>query len=626
MYTLKSRHCFSLLQKKLQIPTVYYSSLRPSTVKDNINDSFPYTGPRNTQIKVKPKREPFLKNVLVGNFDMEMVVYPEILDLERLKNIDKMSEILNRFWMEEVSPNPKYFSNGLSSNFVQTISNFGLSKQKVPYAYNGLGLTATESAKIIETLGKHTVPINYLSSQNVVQEILTMSKDSIKDKYFEGIVKDNWMGAVCLSESHAEFDVRLCDTKVTWSDANKQYLLNGQKIWVVDADKANFFIVFGKHNGHSAFIVEKSKPGITITEHLEKGYFIVDFKDTPLDENDLVLETGKGFEMATKIQSSTMFYYSSAIVGILKEVFDHTTQFLMYRPFLQKYCSDSEVTQIMLAKLASEIYALESMVYFTANLIDGYENQDCEVEIAVLKLYASQVSHNVITECINLLGPHVTMHSYQYPFIETLNTIKRLSHMHVSDDLMKLFVAIKCIEHNKADLREYIRKVRNPYLHFNDSLKHSMYIRKHELDNPKLDLHIDYNLHPSMKMCAQALEYCVKRLEYANIRLLESYGAETYDHQYSLVRMTNIITNIYAMTCVVARASRSYCTGIQNNDYEVKSAELLCQLAHKQVKANVKEIADGPYAEIDTVARQIAEKVLDVKGYYAQHPLARNII
>uniref|UniRef100_A0A8D8PX67 Acyl-CoA dehydrogenase family member 9, mitochondrial n=1 Tax=Cacopsylla melanoneura TaxID=428564 RepID=A0A8D8PX67_9HEMI len=626
MFLLQPRIHSKLLSKNCNISVLCYSSLRPSTVRDNPNDGLPYTGPRSAPIKVKPKTEPFLKNVLVGKFDMEMVVYPEVLDLERLKNIDNLSEILNKYWVEEVSSNPEYFSNGLNPDFLNTLSNLGLSKQRVPYSYNGLELTATESAKVIESLGKDSVPINYLLGQNVVQDIIALASDGIRDKYFDGIVKNNWKGAVCLSETKAEFDIRLCETNVTWSDAAQQYVLNGQKIWVLNADVADFFVVLAKYNGHSAFVVDKNKPGITVNEHIEKGYFIVEFKDTPISESEMILVDGKGFEIASKIQRSSMFYSSSAIVGMLKDVFDYTTNFLMFRPFLQKYSSDFEATKIMLAKLTADIYALESMVYFTANLIDGYEDQDCEVEIAVLKLFASKVSQKVITECINLLGPHVSMHSYQYPFLETLKTIIRLSHMNVSDDLMKIFVAIRCIEHNKSNLSDYIKRIRNPYIYVNDGLRHQMFNMRNEKDDPKLDLHIDYNLHPSMKQCAQALEYCVKRLEYANIKVLENYGAETYDHQYSLLRLTNILTDIYAMTCILARVSRSYCTGIQNCDADIRSAELFCQLAHKNVKRNVSELVEGPYAEIDVVAKSLAEKILEVKGYYAQHPLARNII
>lgn len=578
-------------------------------------------------MKVKPKREPFLKNTLVGKFDMEMLVYPEILDLERLKNIDQLSEILNRFWTEEVKPNPKeYFSNGLPTEFLSKMSSFGLSKQKVPYTHNGLELTATESLKIIETMAKNQVPINYLSSQNIIQEVLAVMSEPMKDKYYEGIVKDNWKGAICLNESHAEFDVRKSETKLTWSDSTKQNVLNGQKIWVTNADIADFFIVLGQHNGPAAFVLDKNKPGISINEHLEKGYFIVEFKDTPIEDSEIIAAAGKALEISSKIQSLGMLNYSSAVVGMLKDVFDYTTQFLMYRPFLEKYSADFEGTQIMMSKLASDIYALEGMVYFTANLIDGYEGQDCEVEIAVLKLFASQVSNNVITDCIDLLGPHVTMHSYQYPFLETLFTLKRLSHLNVSDDLMKLFVAVKCIEHNKQDLRDYIKRLRNPFMYVNEAFKHSMYIMRNEKDTPTLDLHIDYNLHPSLKTCADALEYSVKRLEYANILLLETYGAETYEHQYSLLRITNIITDIYAMTCTLARASRSYCTGIQNSDMEMTSANIFCRLALKNVKSNMEEIVNGQYSEIDFSAKKLSDKILSVKGYYAQHPLARNIV
>lgn len=625
MIILQQKLFSRLLTRKYNLPSLCYSSLRPPSVKDKPNDSFPYTGPRSAPIKVKPKRDPFLKNILVGKIDGELLVYPEVLDLERLKNIDQMSEVLNRYWIEEVSPDPKYFSKGSSKDFLNRMSNFGLSKQKVPYSYNGLELTATESVKIVETLGRNPFPVNYLSSQNIVQEILSMTTEQIKDKYYDGIVQNNWTGTVCLSEIQAEFDIQKCNTKVTWSDSIKGNVLNGQKIWVANADIADFFVVLGHFNGPSVFFVDRNKPGITINEHKETGYFIVEFKDTPLGDNDIVTTGSKGLEIFSKIQSLSKLYFSSAVVGILKDVFDCTTQYLMYRPFLQKYCSDFESTQIIIAKAASEIYALEAMLYLTTSLIDGYDGQDCEVELAVLKLFASQVSQNVITDCINVLGPHVTMHSYQYPFLETLCTVKRLSHLNVSDDLMKLFVAIKCIDHNKPNLMEYLEKVKSPILHLHESIKHNMYISNHEKELVTLDLHVHHNVHPSLKSCADSLEYCVKRLEYVNILLLERFGIETYDHQYSLLLLTNIICEIYGMTSALSRASRSYCTGIQNSDMELISANIFCQTAHKKVKNIVSEIESWEYNVGFEAAKILSEKILNLKGYFAQHPLARNL-
>lgn len=618
-FLLQQKLCSRFLQTKYDIPVFFYSSLQPSVKKPG-NESSPQIGTKGAPLKIKPKRDPFLKNILIGKFDVEMLIYPEILDLEKSKNIERMSHLLDNYFKG------KYLSTVLSNDFLTEMTNFGLSKLKIPYSHNGLELTASESARITEVVGMIPHLVNYFSCQIIVQETLALASDVIKDKYFKNIVEDSAKGTVCLNEVHSEFDFQQCKTNASWSDTHGTNVLNGKKIWVTHADIADFFIVLGHFNGSSVFIVDKNKPGITINKHQEDGYFTVDFKDTPIDDSEILTADGKGLETSYRIQRLSMFYYSSAVLGMLKDVFHQTTQLTMYRPLLEKHCSDFEATQITLSKLASEIYALESMLYFTANLIDGYEQQDSEVEIAVLKLFASKVSHNVITECINLLGPHVTMRSYQYPFMETLCTIKRLSQQNFSDDLVKLFIAIKCIEHGKQDLGEYIKKICNPYVYFNEALKHTYYTVKNDRDAPKLDLHLHKNLHPSLKVSANSLEYCIKRLEYTNINLLEHFGAEAYNHQYSLLRITNIITDIYAMTSTLSRSSRSLSKGIQSSDLEVICANSFCQTALKNVKTNVNEILAGEYDEIDFHAKRLSRKIFSSKGYFADHPLARNII
>lgn len=36
--------------------------------------------------------------------------------------------------------------------------------------------------------------------------------------------------------------------------------------------------------------------------------------------------------------------------------------------------------------MTTSSYAIESMIYLTAGLLDNYENQDCELEAAIVKV------------------------------------------------------------------------------------------------------------------------------------------------------------------------------------------------------------------------------------------------
>lgn len=78
-------------------------------------------------------------------------------------------------------------------------------------------------------------------------------------------------------------------------------------------------------------------------------------------------------------------------------------------------------------------------------------------------------------------------------------------------------------------------------------------------------------LHPTLTGAAKDLEFCVHRLRYATEIVLQRHGAEVIQPhvQLELKRLADLLIDIYAMTAVLARASRSYCIGLREAQTEV---------------------------------------------------------
>jgi acyl-CoA dehydrogenase family protein 9 len=70
---------------------------------------------------------------------------------------------------------------------------------------------------------------------------------------------------------------------------------------------------------------------------------------------------------------------------------------------------------------------------------------------------------------------------------------------------------------------------------------------------------------------SKLLEYCVLRLQYGVEILLSRHGKSIIDQQMMLKRLADVAIDIYAMTAVLGRASRSYCIGLQNSAEEVSN-------------------------------------------------------
>jgi acyl-CoA dehydrogenase family protein 9 len=72
-----------------------------------------------------------------------------------------------------------------------------------------------------------------------------------------------------------------------------------------------------------------------------------------------------------------------------------------------------------------------------------------------------------------------------------------------------------------------------------------------------------------LQSASKQLEYCLARLKYGVEMALERHGRDISNEQMVLQRLANVAIDIYGMSAVLSRASRSYCIGLRNADHEV---------------------------------------------------------
>lgn len=185
--------------------------------------------------------------------------------------------------------------------------------------------------------------------------------------------------------------------------------------------------------------------------------------------------------------------------------------------------------------------------------------------------------------------------------------------------------------------------IRNPLYYPKEMFKRMWTNSRQANDNPKLNLGLNYYVHPSLLHAATALEYCVLRLQYATEILLARYGIEVLNKHMELQRLSECIILIYAATAVIGmltfksfklfiitfellagRTSRSYCIGLRNADVEMTIANAFCLNMKEIVQKNVLDIQRGPYTTNDENYKVIAKRTFDSRKYFAEHPLEKN--
>lgn len=133
-------------------PSIFYSasSAQPAVKeKPQPSSAEPFESlirmiPKTAKPK-KPKREPFLKNLIVGQYDAEVLTYPEI-EKEELQELNKNVEPVKRYF-DQLGPENTY--RRLSDDLVQNMGSLRLFGLQAPQMLGGQELSITEQCRYV---------------------------------------------------------------------------------------------------------------------------------------------------------------------------------------------------------------------------------------------------------------------------------------------------------------------------------------------------------------------------------------------------------------------------------------------------------------------------------------------
>lgn len=158
-------------------------------------------------------------------------------------------------------------------------ADFGLLGMPVPADYGGLGNTITELIAVMEGLGYGTRDQGLLFSVNAHLwttsiPILAYGTEEQKRTCLPRLSNGEWIGANAASEPGAGSDI--FSMRMRAEKRGDCYVLNGTKMFVSNAPEADLFAAYATIDpslgamGVTAFLVERDRPGISISRKMEK--------------------------------------------------------------------------------------------------------------------------------------------------------------------------------------------------------------------------------------------------------------------------------------------------------------------------------------------------------------------
>ena len=305
--------------------------------------------------------------------------------------------------------------NEFPDEAIRKLGEMGLMGIPFPAEYGGAGLDALSYAIAVEELARVDGGAGVILSAHVSLgswPIFAYGTKEQKRKYLVPLAKGEKIGAFGLTEPNAGSDAG--GTETTAVLKGDHYVLNGGKIFITNAPKADTYVVFAVTTpdigtrGISAFIVEKGWKGFYFGDHYDKmgirssstAELIFDNVEVPRE--NLLGKEGDGFKIAMSTLDGGRIGIAAQALGIAQGAYDAAVAYSKERIQFGKPIGFQQAISFKIADMATKLRCARFLVYSAAELKEAHAPYG--MESAMAKMYASDIALEVTNDALQIHG------------------------------------------------------------------------------------------------------------------------------------------------------------------------------------------------------------------------------
>ncbi len=305
----------------------------------------------------------------------------------------------------------------------EKMGQMGFTGMLIPEEYGGIGMDLLNAVIILEEISRESPALALsLLAHSILgaYPIVKYGTPAQKEKYLPPMAEGRMIGALAYTEPGAGSDAAAISS--TARREGNHYVINGQKTFITNGSIARVIITYAKtrpdlgRDGISAFIVESSYPGFSVSRKLNKMGMrgsptaLLFYDDVRVPVENLLGEENRGFYMVAKGFEVERITISAISVGIASRALEWMVRYSSERQAFGRPIRDFQLIQEKVARIGAKLEMVRTYLYTLARYYDP--ERDNRKESSALKYMAAKLGVEAGLEAIQVLGGNGYIREY----------------------------------------------------------------------------------------------------------------------------------------------------------------------------------------------------------------------
>jgi glutaryl-CoA dehydrogenase (non-decarboxylating) len=330
-------------------------------------------------------------------------------------------KMVRDFAQKEIAPVIKEYDRKQEPipSALKRMGELGILGLPFPVRYGGAGMDymawglACEELEAVDTSLRVVISVHTgLCGMTIFQ----WGTEEQKQKFLIPLAKGEKIGCGVFTEPGMGSDVAAMRTSAKRD--GDAYILNGEKMWISLASKADLALVTVKTNptasrpseALSSFIVDLHSPGVTRGDiHGKLGVRAgstgwINFQDVRVPNKNRIGEEGEGFKITMTGFDHGRYTVASGATGIIRAALEASVKYAKTRTTFGKPIAEHQLIQEKIARMSQD-YEIARLLYLQAGWMQNMGKRNT-LETSYAKKFATEASFNAANEAIQIHGAY----------------------------------------------------------------------------------------------------------------------------------------------------------------------------------------------------------------------------